>query len=63
MCSSDLTNDSGYVTAANVSATYNLRTRTIGSIGFDSGYSVYLVGQDVNGNIIFGGSYNCNCNC
>ena len=60
---SSFTNDSGYVTSANVSATYALKTETADNFGFNSGYSVYITLNNINGTAIYGGSYNCNCNC
>lgn len=60
---SAFSNDTGYANANIVSAGYAARSQTIGSIGFDSGYSVTLIGRDINGATVFGGSFNCNCNC
>ena len=60
---SAFTNDSGYVTSSQVAATYARLDQSIGSIGFNSGYNVVIEGLNQSGGVIFGGSYNCNCNC
>ena len=60
---SSFTNDSGYVTSANVSATYALKTQTADNFGFNTGYGVTITLNNINGSSIYGGFYNCNCNC
>ena len=60
---SSFTNDSGYVTSANVSATYALKTQTADNFSFNTGYGVTIYLNNINGTHIYGGFYNCNCNC
>lgn len=60
---SSFTNDSGYVNSATVSATYALKTQTADHFGFDTGYGVYITLNNINGTVLDGGYYNCNCNC
>jgi hypothetical protein len=60
---SAFTNDSGYATSGTVSATYATQAQTASNFSFSSGYSVYLTLNNINGTVIYGGSYNCNCNC
>ena len=60
---SSFTNDSGYVTSANVSATYALKTESANYFNFDTGYGVTIQLLNQSGSVIYGGFYNCNCNC
>lgn len=60
---SGFTNDSNYATSTYVSTNYAIKNESAGSIGFNTGYGVVIQGLDINGNVIFGGFYNCNCNC
>ena len=60
---SNFTNDSGYLTSTTVSANYAAKSQTATNFGFDTGYGVVLQLNDINGNVIYGGFYNCNCNC
>jgi hypothetical protein len=60
---SAFTNDSLYATSTYVSTNYATLAQSAGSIGFNTGYGVTIQGLDINGNVIFGGFYNCNCNC
>ena len=60
---SSFTNDSNYATSTYVSTNYAIKNESAGSIGFSTGYGVTIQGLDINGNVIFGGFYNCNCNC
>ena len=60
---SAFTNDSSYATSAGVSANYALKSQTLNYFGFDSGYSVTLQLKNISGAVIYGGAYNCNCNC
>jgi hypothetical protein len=60
---SAFTNDSGYATSASLSATYATPAQTASNFSFSSGRSVYLTLNNINGTAIYGGSYNCNCNC
>lgn len=60
---SAFTNDSGYATSASLSATYATPAQTASYFSFSSGRSVYLTLNNINSTVIYGGSYNCNCNC
>ena len=60
---SAFTNDSGYATSASVSANYALLSQTATNFGFNTGYGVTLILNNINGTGIYGGFYNCNCNC
>lgn len=63
---SAFTNDSGYLTNADISSNYS----TIAQAGYNwswSGWSgnyyVYINTYNVNGGLITSQSFNCNCNC
>lgn len=59
---SAFTNDSGYLTDANISPTYS----TIAQAGYNwgwSGYYMYINTYNVDGGLIASQSFNCNCNC
>ena len=57
-------NDSNfYRTPSDIAASHARKDQAIGSISVSPGYSLTLWGDDVNGNHITGGFYNCNCNC
>ena len=60
---SNFTNDRGFLTSLTVSANYAAKSETANNFGFDTGYGVVLQLNDINGNVIYGGYYNCNCNC
>lgn len=60
---SAFTNDSGYATSASLSATYATPAQTASNFSVSSGYSIYITLNNINGTAIYGGSYNCNCNC
>ena len=60
---SAFTNNSGFLTSANVAASYATLAQTATYFGFDTGYSVYITLNNINSTVIYGGSYNCNCNC
>ena len=59
---SAFTNNSGYVTDANISPTYS----TIVQAGYNwnwSGYTLSINTYNIDGGLIASQSYNCNCNC
>ena len=59
---SAFTNDSGYVTDANISPTY----ATIAQAGYNwswSGYYLAINTYNVDGGLIASQAFNCNCNC
>lgn len=61
---SAFTNDSNYITTAGVAATYALKTQTATYFDFPNpgyGSTIQLLNQA--GSVIYGGFYNCNCNC
>ncbi len=61
---SAFTNDGVYLTPSDVAATYAAKTQTVGSFAIvQLGYSMTLYLDDINGNHIGGGFFNCNCNC
>jgi hypothetical protein len=60
---SNFTNDRGFLTSLTVAATYATPAQTATNFGFDTGYGVVLQLQNINGTVIYGGFYNCNCNC
>ena len=60
---SAFTNDSGYVTSASVSSTFAQKSQTATNFGFNTGYGVTIFLNNINGTNIYGGFYNCNCNC
>jgi hypothetical protein len=60
---SAFTNDSNYVTSSTASSTYATPAQTATYFGFDTGYSVTIILNNINGTGIYGGFYNCNCNC
>ena len=61
---SAFTNDAQYLTPSNASSLLGNKTQSIGTVTItNTGYAVTLYSLDVNGNIIGGGFYNCNCNC
>lgn len=60
---SAFTNDSGFLTSATVAANYATLAQTATNFGFDTGYGVVLELLNQSGTVIYGGYYNCNCNC
>ena len=60
---SAFTNDVGYQTAVTVAANTARKDQASSTINVQPGYSLTLWGDDVNGNHITGGFFNCNCNC
>ena len=60
---SAFTNDSNYATSVSVAATYATPAQTATNFGFDTGYGVNINLNNINGSSIYGGYYNCNCNC
>jgi len=60
---SSFTNNSNYATSSAVAATYATPAQTATNFGFDTGYGVVLQLNNINGTVIYGGYYNCNCNC
>lgn len=60
---SAFTNDIGYQTSVTVAAGSARKDQTLSSISVSPGYSLTLWGDDINGNHITGGFFNCNCNC
>jgi len=60
---SAFTNDSNYATSSAVAATYATPAQTATNFSFNTGYGVVLQLNNINGTVIYGGYYNCNCNC
>ena len=57
-------NDVPYLTSSNVGNLYAAKTQTVGSFAIvQLGYGMTLYLDDINGNHIMGGGFNCNCNC
>jgi len=60
---SAFTNDSNYITTAVAAANYAALSQTATNFGFDTGYGVVIQLLNQSGTVIYGGYYNCNCNC
>lgn len=60
---SAFTNDSNYITTAVASSTYALKSQSANYFGFDTGFSCTIQLLNQSGSVIYGGFYNCNCNC
>lgn len=61
---SAFTNDANYATTTGVAATYALLSQTATNFTYPNpGYGATIQLLNQSGTVIYGGFYNCNCNC
>lgn len=61
---SSFTNDSGYLTSSTVNTQYAKKSETGSYFSVNNtGYGITVYLKNIDGTAIYGGGYNCNCNC